>query len=41
VALAAAQVFARDGLAAYLDEQGVEYVPFETLDDVSKTLSDT
>jgi 2-hydroxy-3-keto-5-methylthiopentenyl-1-phosphate phosphatase len=41
VALAAEKVFARDGLAAYLDEQEVEYVPFETLDDVSKTLSDT
>jgi 2-hydroxy-3-keto-5-methylthiopentenyl-1-phosphate phosphatase len=40
VALAAARVFARDGLAAYLDEQGVEYVPFETLDKVSAALSD-
>ena len=41
VALAAARVFARDGLAAYLDEQGVEYAPFETLDEISAALSGT
>lgn len=37
-ALAAVRVFARDGLAAYLDEQGVPYTPFETLDDVAAAL---
>jgi 2-hydroxy-3-keto-5-methylthiopentenyl-1-phosphate phosphatase len=37
-ALAAERVFARDGLARYLDEQGVAYTPFETLDDVSAAL---
>ena len=40
VALAASQVFARDGLAAYLDEQGVEYEPFGTLEDVTAALSE-
>ncbi len=34
VALAADRVFARAGLADYLDGQGVAYEPFETLDDV-------
>ena len=33
-ALAADRVFARDGLAAYLDEQGVAYEPFETLSEI-------
>ena len=34
-ALAAERVFARDGLAAYLDDQGVAYEPFETLSEIS------
>ena len=38
-ALAADRVFARDGLARYLDEQGVPYEPFETLHDVAAALS--
>jgi len=38
-ALAAERVFARDGLARYLDEQGVPYEPFETLHDVAAALS--
>jgi len=33
-ALAAERVFARDGLAEYLEGQGVAFTPFETLDDV-------
>jgi 2-hydroxy-3-keto-5-methylthiopentenyl-1-phosphate phosphatase len=33
-ALAADRVFARDGLARYLDERGVAYEPFEDLHDV-------
>jgi 2-hydroxy-3-keto-5-methylthiopentenyl-1-phosphate phosphatase len=37
-ALAASRVFARDGLAAYLDEQGVTYSPFEDLRDVAAGL---
>lgn len=37
-ALAAERVFARDGLAAYLDEQGAVYTHFETLDEVSELL---
>ncbi len=37
-ALAATRVFARDGLAAYLDEQGAEYTPFEDLGDVAAGL---
>ena len=37
-ALAAARVFARDGLARYLDEQGVAYERFEDLRDVSAAL---
>lgn len=38
-ALAARRIFARDGLAAYLDEQGVAYEPFEDLHDVAAALS--
>ena len=38
-ALAAERVFARDGLARYLDEQGVPYELFETLHDVAAALS--
>ncbi len=38
-ALAASRVFATRGLAAYLDEQGVAYEPFETLDDIARALS--
>jgi 2-hydroxy-3-keto-5-methylthiopentenyl-1-phosphate phosphatase len=34
-ALAARRVFARDGLALWLDEQGVAYEPFEDLRDVA------
>ena len=37
-ALAASRVFARDGLAAYLDEQCVEYTAFEDLRDVARAL---
>jgi 2-hydroxy-3-keto-5-methylthiopentenyl-1-phosphate phosphatase len=37
--LAADRVFARTGLAAYLDEQGVLYEPYETLFDVAASLS--
>lgn len=37
-ALAASRVFARDGLAAYLDEQGVAYAPFADLRDVAAGL---
>jgi hypothetical protein len=32
-------VFARTGLAAYLDEQGVAYDPYETLFDVAAAIS--
>lgn len=39
VALAADRVFARNGLADYLDEQGVEYERFDTLFDVSGALA--
>jgi 2-hydroxy-3-keto-5-methylthiopentenyl-1-phosphate phosphatase len=39
VALAADRVFARDGLADYLDEQGVAYEFFDTLLDVDAALS--
>jgi 2-hydroxy-3-keto-5-methylthiopentenyl-1-phosphate phosphatase len=38
-ALAATRVFARAGLARYLDDEGVPYEPFETLDDISAALS--
>jgi 2-hydroxy-3-keto-5-methylthiopentenyl-1-phosphate phosphatase len=37
-ALAASRVFARDGLAAYLDAQGVEYTSFDDLTDVARGL---
>jgi 2-hydroxy-3-keto-5-methylthiopentenyl-1-phosphate phosphatase len=37
-ALAAARVFARDGLARYLDTQGVQYEPFEDLLEVAEAL---
>ena len=37
-ALAAERVFARDGLAGYLDEQGVAYEPFDDLNDVVEAL---
>jgi 2-hydroxy-3-keto-5-methylthiopentenyl-1-phosphate phosphatase len=37
-ALAATRVFARAGLARYLDEQGVAYTPFEDLSDVAAGL---
>jgi 2-hydroxy-3-keto-5-methylthiopentenyl-1-phosphate phosphatase len=36
--LAADRVFARTGLAAYLDEQGVPYEPYETFFDVAAAL---
>jgi 2-hydroxy-3-keto-5-methylthiopentenyl-1-phosphate phosphatase len=38
VALAAARVFARDGLARYLDAKGVSYEPFEDFHDVERAL---
>jgi len=38
VALAAARVFARDGLARYLDEKGVAYERFEDFHDVARAL---
>jgi 2-hydroxy-3-keto-5-methylthiopentenyl-1-phosphate phosphatase len=38
-ALAAARVFARDGLAEYLEARGVAYTRFETLADVASGLS--
>jgi 2-hydroxy-3-keto-5-methylthiopentenyl-1-phosphate phosphatase len=37
-ALAASRVFARDGLARYLAERGVAYMPFEDLRDVATGL---
>jgi 2-hydroxy-3-keto-5-methylthiopentenyl-1-phosphate phosphatase len=37
-ARAASRVFARDGLAAYLDAEGVEYTPFDDLTDVARAL---
>lgn len=37
-ALTAARVFARDGLADYLDAQGVDYTPFDDLGDVANGL---
>jgi 2-hydroxy-3-keto-5-methylthiopentenyl-1-phosphate phosphatase len=39
-ALAASRVFARDGLAAYLDEQGLAYEGFADLTDVLAGLAD-
>jgi 2-hydroxy-3-keto-5-methylthiopentenyl-1-phosphate phosphatase len=38
VSLAAERVFARDGLAAWLDGQGVPYEPFDDLHDVREAL---
>ena len=38
-ALAAERVFARDGLARYLDEQGSPYEPFDDLHDVAAALA--
>ena len=38
-ALAAERVFARDGLARYLDDEGVPYERFDTLHDVAAALS--
>ena len=38
VALAASRVFARDGLATYLDAEGVAYEPFEDFHDVARAL---
>jgi 2-hydroxy-3-keto-5-methylthiopentenyl-1-phosphate phosphatase len=38
-ARAADRVFARDGLARYLDEHGVAYEPFDDLYDVARTLA--
>ena len=38
-ALAAARVFARDGLADYLDAQRIEYTSFDDLRDVAAALS--
>jgi 2-hydroxy-3-keto-5-methylthiopentenyl-1-phosphate phosphatase len=38
VALAASRVFARDGLASYLDELGVGYEPFDDFHDVMRAL---
>ncbi len=39
-ALAADRVFARRGLAAYLDEQGVAYEPFDDLHQIVAALAD-
>jgi len=38
-AQAADRIFARDGLARYLDEQGVAYEPFDELSDVTRSLA--
>ena len=38
-ALAADRVFARDGLAAYLDERGVAYEPFDDFIQLSRSLA--
>jgi 2-hydroxy-3-keto-5-methylthiopentenyl-1-phosphate phosphatase len=38
-AQAADRVFARDGLARFLDEQGVPYEPFDDLHDVARSLA--
>jgi 2,3-diketo-5-methylthio-1-phosphopentane phosphatase len=38
VAQAADMVFARDGLATYLDERGVDYEPYDDFHDVLETL---
>jgi 2-hydroxy-3-keto-5-methylthiopentenyl-1-phosphate phosphatase len=37
-ALAAERIFARDGLAEYLDAKGVAYTPFDTLSGVAASL---
>ena len=37
-ALAADRVFARDGLAGYLDERGVHYEPFEDFEQLGALL---
>lgn len=37
-AISAQRIFARAGLAEYLDDQGVEYEPFEDLTDVMRAL---
>jgi 2-hydroxy-3-keto-5-methylthiopentenyl-1-phosphate phosphatase len=39
VALAAGRIFARRGLAAYLDEQGIGYERFDDLHDIARALS--
>ena len=39
VSLAAARVFARDGLARFLDEQGVAYEGFDDLHDIREALA--
>ena len=39
VALAATRVFARDGLASYLSEQGVPFERFDDFDDVERALA--
>ena len=39
VSLAADRRFARDGLAAWLDEQGVDYEPFDDLYDIARALA--
>jgi 2-hydroxy-3-keto-5-methylthiopentenyl-1-phosphate phosphatase len=39
VSLAATRVFARDGLARWLQEQGVEHEAFDDLDDVRRSLA--
>jgi 2-hydroxy-3-keto-5-methylthiopentenyl-1-phosphate phosphatase len=39
VAQAAARVFARDGLAEYLEAKGIEFEPFEDFHDVDRALS--
>jgi len=38
-ALSARRVFARDGLAAYLDRRGISYEPFDDLRDVARALA--
>jgi HAD superfamily phosphoserine phosphatase-like hydrolase len=40
ISLLAKRRFARDGLAAWLDEQGVAYEPFGDLHDVARALAD-
>ena len=39
VSLAAERRFARDGLAAWFEEQGVDYEPFDDLHDVREALA--